>query len=195
MKLTLAYPVTPYKLNQAFGVNYYTYFNAFGIQGHNGLDLDAYHGQPVYASHEGTVSLQVEANEGRGIVITSNEKYDYKGSQCHFKSIYWHLCDPNKEPQYKSPLKEGQIVKAGDLIGYADNTGMSTGDHLHFGLKPVKKMNDFYSYNIEQENGYLGAIDPTPYLLNTNPLPKKEDYPTAFAWHRALFWYYVKKFK
>jgi len=164
MKLKLTYPVKPYFLNQGFGVNYYTYHKEFGMNGHNGLDLKASHGQPVYAAHEGTCSVQVEANEGRGVVITSNDMYEYKDTVAYFKTIYWHLANPNKEPQYASPVKEGQIVKQGDLIGYADNTGFSTGDHLHFGLKPIVKVTDSYSYNLEQNNGYFGAIDPLPYF-------------------------------
>ncbi len=70
-------------------------------------------------------------------------------------------------------------IKRGDLIGFADNTGFSTGDHLHFGLKPIKTANggpispedatDVGNYqNLEQLNGYAGAIDPSPYYLGKN---------------------------
>ena len=63
------------------------------------------------------------------------------------------------------PVKPGQLVKAGDIIGYADNTGASTGDHLHFGIKPVYKgEKDWEWWNAEQENGFKGAIDPDPFF-------------------------------
>ena len=41
---------------------------------------------------------------------------------------------------------------------------MATGSHLHFGLKPqLKGENDWTWYNVEQNNGYNGSIDPAPY--------------------------------
>ena len=63
--------------------------------------------------------------------------------KAHAKTIYWHLIK-------EIPVKVGQKVQAGDVVGYADNTGFSTGDHLHFGLKPQEKgENDWTWVNIE----------------------------------------------
>lgn len=150
MKLKIAYPVTPFHLNQGWGVNgaYYR-TNGINIDGHNGWDFQAYHGQPVYATHDGTAFYEVDAQGGNGVVIVSNQAYDYKNGQAFFKTIYWHLCDPDKEPKYTSPVyaygqaeghdpRKGMSVKKGDIIGFADSTGLSSGDHLHFGLKPIK---------------------------------------------------------
>lgn len=169
MKLQLYYPVKPASLNQGFGVNP-TYYVKFGIAGHNGDDLAATHGQAVYAAHDGMAYYEVDVNQGDGFVIRTNEQFDYNDGQAFFKSIYWHLCSAN-DPQFKPLIPtdgKGYPVKAGDLIGYADNTGApyeSTGDHLHFGLKPQAQSGepDFAWYNVKQQNGYLGAIDPTPY--------------------------------
>jgi len=181
-KLSIFYPVNPMIITQGWGVNgeYYR-ANKINVAGHNGEDLLAYHGQPVYAAHDGIAYYETDTKGGQGVVILSDKPYDYKGKQCYYKSIYWHLCDP-KETKYKSPVYvalgskantgKGTPVKAGDLIGYADNTGLSSGDHLHFGFKPCipgdgtgtgdpSDISDFV--NIEQSNGYLGAIDPTPY--------------------------------
>ncbi len=41
-------------------------------------------------------------------------------------SLYAHLAD------FK--VKEGDIVRKGQLIGYTDTTGLAFGDHLHFGI-------------------------------------------------------------
>lgn len=169
-KLSLYYPVTPFFINQGFGVNP-TLYAQFGINGHNGLDLAAKHGEPVYAAHDGQAWYEIDDDQGHGVIVVSNEKFDYKDTQAYFKTIYWHLCDSSKEPQYRSPIenytniyKPGFQVLAGDLIGYADNTGFSTGDHCHFGLKPQTQDIIGEYANIEQSNGFLGAIDPTPYL-------------------------------
>lgn len=158
MKFDLFYPVKPKIINQPFGNVSSTYTN-MGLAGHNGIDFFALHGEPVYATHDGVCFPEIDAQGGNGVVIRTNEAYDYNGTQVHFKTIYWHLTKDD------AVVKTGQQVKAGDLIGYADNTGLSTGDHLHFGLKPQAwNETDWTWVNAEQQNGYLGAINPTPYF-------------------------------
>lgn len=158
MKLELFFPVKPWPLTQVFGVNPDLY-KQFGIKGHNGLDIKTYHGQQVYAAHDGTVVYAgMDGKEGVGVVLRTDEEKEYAGGTAFFKSIYWHLIN-------NVPVRVGQKVKTGDLIGYADNTGYSTGDHLHFALKPqAKGENDWTWDNVLQNNGYNGAIDPTPYF-------------------------------
>lgn len=186
----LYYPIQPFHINQAFGLNPQTY-SQFGLKGHNGLDLRAFHGQPVYAAHDGIAFFESDNSGGEGVVIVSDEKIPYDAARIcfstdqtmrkvNYKTIYWHLCDEIKDPKFKSPVLlyqrankgQGMPVKAGDIIGYADNTGFSTGDHLHFGLKPVVSgpntpsdgTDDANYQNVSQLNGFLGAIDPAPYF-------------------------------
>lgn len=183
-KLQLFYPMSDILVTQSFGENG-EYYRAHGIniKGHNGLDLLAYHGKPVYASHDGTAYYEVDDSQGHGVVIVSDKPYDFNGKDVFWKTIYWHLCDP-KETKFASPVylfsggqnnNKGMPVKAGDLIGYADNTGLSTGDHLHYGFKPIKAgkgilvgdgadvgIGDWV--NILDGNGYSGAVDPSPYF-------------------------------
>lgn len=193
-KLSLYYPVSPARLNQGYGVNgEYYQANGINIVGHNGDDLAAFHGQPIYASHAGTAFYEEDDSSGHGVVIITDQQYDAPTgfdedgdlSKCFFKTIYWHMCDPVKESLYASPIwrasgevansGKGVLVKTGDLIGYADSTGLSSGDHLHFGLKAIKKGKPLLSgdapdvgiggwVNLYPNNGYLGAIDPTPYF-------------------------------
>ena len=88
------------------------------------------------------------------------------------------MCDPIAYPEFTSPIYKavgyhpdqtgvsnvGVFVKCGDLIGYADNSGTTSGDHLHFGIKPqMEGEPDGIWYNYAQSNGYMGAVDPTPY--------------------------------
>lgn len=159
MKLELFRPVSPWSINQKFGENANSFYATLGLKGHNGLDLFAYHGQPVRAAHNGIVTFAGEdGSAGYGVVIRTEDKREYNGGEAHIKSIYWHLI-PN------IPVRAGQRVNVGDIIGYADNTGMSTGDHLHFGCKPVMQgEQDWQWNNIEKGNGYFGAIDPLPYM-------------------------------
>lgn len=157
MKLELFFPLKPFFITQRFGENPQLYAS-LGIAGHNGLDCVASHGQPVRAAHDGVVSFAGDDGKGGwGVVIRTNEPRDYQGSAAYFKTIYWHLVA-------NIPVKAGQQVKCGDVIGYADSTGFSTGDHLHFGLKPLTQGENAIFDNLEQKNGYNGAIDPFPFL-------------------------------
>lgn len=54
-------------------------------------------------------------------------KYDGK----FFSTLYAHLSE--------IVVREGQTVKEGELIGYSDSTGNSTGNHLHY----ETRLNDF----------------------------------------------------
>lgn len=161
-KLRLYYPVNPYSLNQGFGVNkdYYASLNIGLNNGHNGFDMQAHDGEVVRAAHDGEVTFTGEdGSGGLGVVIRTMDKFDYLGDQSFFKTIYWHI----KKDSFR--VKAGQKVKAGDVVALADNTGLSMGSHLHFGLKPVKKGEfDWQWYNLEPSNGFAGAIDPGPYL-------------------------------
>lgn len=168
MKLSLGYPLKTVHFNQKFGKKDGKYTN-MGLGGHNGIDFFASHGTPIYASHDGFASYQVDASGGHGVVVITDKEYeDVNGEPSYFKTIYWHMVDHLVDPSFKSPIadKTGFTkVKKGDLIGYADNTGFSTGNHLHYGLKKVAKGEDWGTwYNLNQNNGYFGAIDPEPYL-------------------------------
>lgn len=147
------------RLFQGFGENAAWYKERFGIiGGHNGLDYVASHGTPIRACHDGVVTYAgQDSAEGWGVRIITHDTYDYKEKDVYFETLYWHLIPD-------IPVKAGHKVKSGDIIGYADNTGMSTGSHLHFGLKPKMKTTGGTYYNVEQNNGHYGAIDPRPYF-------------------------------
>lgn len=159
-QLKLQFPLKYWKINQKFGANETKFYKELGLKGHNGIDLYAPDGTPVYASYDGTVTFAGhDGSAGLGIVITTDKEYEYQGKPTYFKSIYWHL----KEGTLK--VTGGQKVKAGDMIAEADNTGLSTGSHLHFGLKPVYQGETAWTWlNTDQNNGYNGAINPLPYF-------------------------------
>lgn len=173
MKLELQPPLKNFKVNQPFGVDWshkactyvasypcnLTLYQYFGMKGHTGLDCQAQRGDPVYASHDGKVTeIETEEERGLGVGITMQEKREMEGGEYFAHTRYWHL-------QYDT-VSMGQVVKAGDLIGYADNTGYSSGDHLHYELKPKNEKGK----NVFQDNGFYGAVDPKPYLKMPEPL-------------------------
>ncbi|MDI6788488.1 MAG: M23 family metallopeptidase [Planctomycetota bacterium] len=160
-KLEIFIPLAkPYFISQYFGENKIPLYKELGMLGHNGWDIVCPLGKPIYASHDGQVVYAgQDGKEGIGVVIRTNEQFlDNVGSAFYFKTLYWHLL-PNV------PVKVGQRVNIGDLIGYADTTGYATGPHLHWGLKPqYQGENEWTWWNSESQNGYKGAIDPVPYI-------------------------------
>lgn len=185
----LSYPVMPWVINQGFGENAACVNSAGKVvnrlssgvcpagyeslykqtNGHNGLDVHALRWQPIYAAHDGIVTeVQTEEARGLGIGIVSNNKYfcTESGKLEHFKTRYWHLIALD--------VHLGEKVKVGDLIGWADSTGFSSGDHLHLELKPVTILEwengkPIYN-NTLQKNGMLGAVDPKPYFNGMSAL-------------------------
>lgn len=183
-RLRLYYPVKkPMYVNQAFGENKEPVYKQLGLIGHNGIDFYAAHGWPIYAAHNGTVTFTgLDGSGGYTIVIRTNEQYAYGDSQAFYKTVYVHLLPGTFK------VTAGQQVKAGDIIAQADNTGLSTGDHLHFGLKPVYKgEQDWEWWNAEQDNGYKGAIDPAPYWTGIHAV----DVPEQEARLRRLISYFT----
>ena len=172
-KLELFYPIKPFTITQGFGRNDvfdYTKICSQGqcLIGHNGVDCirgfvkgKFYETEGCYvrASHDGIVTYAgIDGKEGYGIVLRTKEPFDYNGSLTFFKTVYWHM----KPPFH---VVVGQEVFVGDILGEADNTGLSTGSHLHFGLKPIAQgENEWSWFNLEQNNGYFGAINPALFF-------------------------------
>ena len=83
---------------------------------HNGVDLAAGTGTPIYATKSGTVTT-----------ATYNYAYGYYVVVNHldgFSSLYGHMTHYT--------VSEGDYVSRGEIIGYVGSTGYSTGPHLHF---------------------------------------------------------------
>lgn len=142
-------PVKDVMINQLFGANALGWYKQWGLLGHNGIDFQAKTGCPVVAAHDGIVVFAGKDGDG-GICVEILSSRTGDG----FKTIYYHLKDV--------AVEVGWEIKAGILIGHADNTGKyTTGDHLHFGMKLTK---DGITFN--KNNGYNGAIDPAPYFID-----------------------------
>lgn len=162
-------PVYPWRVNQPFGANTACYnpmtrkvISCDGhnppvgfrsvystMKGHNGIDAFALTWQRCYAAAAGTViEKQTEPERGLGIGIL----HEWEGK--FYKTRYWHLAAID--------VDLGDQVSAGQLVGYCDNTGYSSGTHLHFEVKET----DAAGETIGKENGYLGAIDPAPLMFS-----------------------------
>jgi len=155
------HPVTRKVIRSNNGVCPAPYRSVYPPAGHTGLDLRAKRWQPIYAAAGGIVfEVSTEPERGLGIGIVTQEKYWCRETQSsvRMKHRYWHLIALD--------VAYGEVIKRGQFIGYADSTGYSTADHLHFELKPVALNAEQTFYNLLQNNGSYGAINPEPYLNN-----------------------------
>ena len=84
---------------------------------HQGVDLDTGTGWNVVAARAGTAYTAYGNAAGNYVTIDHHDG---------FRSIYMHLNG--------FAISSGTNVSAGQLIGYTGSTGVSTGDHLHFGI-------------------------------------------------------------
>ena len=86
---------------------------------HKGIDIGLHVGDAIYAAFDGIVraALPINMTGGYGNVLVIRHPNG-------LETYYGHLT--------RFIVKSGDIVKAGEVIGYGGNTGRSTGPHLHF---------------------------------------------------------------
>lgn len=138
------------------GPGYEPLYGSMGLLGHNGYDMPAFRGEGIYhcANFNGWLKTERDLNGGIGVDVISDEPIFFKEGDTHVKVRYWHL---------KSPIGwDGKKVRTGDVIGLANNTGLSSGDHLHWSVKQC----DEKGKALYPNNGYYGCFDQTPYYNN-----------------------------
>jgi len=89
-----------------------------GREFHKGIDIATRMGVHVVAPADGLVS-EVSYDRDVGHMVKIDHGYG-------MTSWYGHL--------FRSVVKQGNIVKRGDLLGYVGNSGRSTGSHLHYSV-------------------------------------------------------------
>lgn len=94
----------------------YTYNNP---PGHRGLDLGLVNGQSVFACHDGVVRAAGWSTVGYGYFIVLDSQTWW--------TRYAHAQQLN--------VRVNDRVDKGDIIGLGDDTGQSTGPHLHLEVK------------------------------------------------------------
>jgi murein DD-endopeptidase MepM/ murein hydrolase activator NlpD len=89
---------------------------------HQGQDLLAPAGTPIYAAAAGVVKVSQESFGGYGVCITIDHVI---GGQ-QVSTLYGHMTYGTRM------VTSGQTVVAGQMIGRVGSTGSSTANHLHF---------------------------------------------------------------
>lgn len=102
---------------------------------HNGIDLAAPTGTPIYATADGIV-----------------ERANYFGSYGNYIQIgHGNAIETRFAHLSRIIVSDGQQVRKGDLIGYVGSTGRSTGPHLHYEVRIAGEPVDPRPFMVETE--------------------------------------------
>lgn len=133
-----------------------TGFTALGYSFHNGWDIAAPAGTPIYAAADGVVVACDTGEAAYGNWCTIKHTLETKNGTRQIITLYAHMRTYN--------LRGGQTVRQGDLVGYEGNTGNTTrltlgpgrGYHLHltvfdvegFGIATGKYSKTYGAYSV-----------------------------------------------
>ncbi|MCR4323107.1 MAG: peptidoglycan DD-metalloendopeptidase family protein [Candidatus Azambacteria bacterium] len=144
----LKWPIDTVRITQGYGKPNWKAAYDF----HNGIDIGAPTGTPVYAALSGKI-----------VGVGNNGKYAYgkwvsiDHGDKNITTLYGHLS--------LQKVSVGQSVATGDVIGYVGSTGYSTGPHLHF---TVFASESYTLLNSSSVTGLKipvgGSINPMDYL-------------------------------
>jgi murein DD-endopeptidase MepM/ murein hydrolase activator NlpD len=109
---------------------------------HQGVDLLASCGTPLYAAAAGVVRVSQESFGGYGVAVTIDHVI---GGQ-RVSTLYGHMTYGSRVVQ------SGETVAAGQLIGVVGSTGSSTACHLHFEVHVNNSVVDPWAW-LEQNAG------------------------------------------
>lgn len=136
-------------ITQFFGERHDYYFNKYGIQGHNGIDLGVPDGTEIIAPIDMTITFAGTDPISGNIYVVG----EYEEGNLKYELRFLHL--------QKHFVVLGQRVLKGMIFALSNNTGVSSGPHLHFGIRRWQKIDTTWLLLIA-ENGYRGFFDPIP---------------------------------
>ena len=109
---------------------------------HNGLDIIAPAGEPVYAAADGVVKEVIKSRKGLGNVVVIDHGNGYV-------TRYAHLADVE--------ARKGRKVRRGTRLGYVGVSGNSFAPHLHYEV-----MRD--TLVLDPVNHFFASVTPEEYM-------------------------------
>ncbi len=165
-------------------------FKYRGRHPHKGVDIGLNTGDAVYAAFDGVVRVNMTTrySGGYGNVVVIRHVNG-------LETYYGHLS--------KFVVKSGDVVRAGEIIGYGGSTGRSTGPHLHFETRYMgyafdpERVFDFERGTLREEtitlrkhyfnvNSHYGMTDQQSITASTAP-------PKTAASNAGAKYYKVRK--
>ncbi|WP_017664519.1 M23 family metallopeptidase [Porphyrobacter sp. AAP82] len=134
-------PLEGAALTSSFGMRTHPVLG--GRRQHQGIDLAAPSGTPVYATADGVVS-RADWYSSYGLYISVEHGASMQTRYAHLSRL---------------AVAAGDSVKKGDLIGYVGSTGRSTGPHLHYEVRVEGLAVNPIPYTVESEAQLAYARD------------------------------------
>lgn len=128
IKIKMSMPLINRKMGSPFGYR--------GSRFHEGIDLSAEEGTPIFAAHDGIVVFSGQRLSGYGKMVALK--------QAEILTVYAH--------NSINVVERGQLVKRGEKIAEVGATGRASGNHLHFEVRAKGSDGRYY------------AVDPLEFL-------------------------------
>ncbi|MBI4094609.1 MAG: M23 family metallopeptidase [Candidatus Liptonbacteria bacterium] len=146
-------------ISQGYGITGFS--NRYPGRRHNGIDIAAKKGAPVYSAAPGTVIASRDQDifcrrRGYGKFVAIKNANDGR------VLLYAHLNDMK--------VKAGEEIARGSLVGHVGMTGLATAPHLHFSVFMKN------SFSMDEKDG-CGL---TPVGDDVNPIPYLEKLSLRF---------------
>ncbi|GMN03401.1 M23 family metallopeptidase [Erythrobacter sp. MTPC3] len=110
---------------------------------HNGVDLAAPTGTPIYATADGVIG-RADWFSSYGLYISIDHGADLETRYAHMSRL---------------AVAAGEYVQKGDVIGYVGSTGRSTGPHLHYEVRVDGVAVNPIPYMVETEMQLAASTD------------------------------------
>ena len=124
-------PADPYWISSDFGIRIDPVTKMY--TSHFGLDFAGEVGTNVYATGNGVVNYIKISDSGYGKEVVIDHGFGYSSRYAHLNKILVH---------------KGQKIKRGQTIGMIGNSGKSTGPHLHYEVRFMRKpLNPYYFFS------------------------------------------------
>jgi len=144
-------------------------------QWHNGVDLPAPEGTPIYCPLDGVVEKVAHSELSGNYLRITHRSSEFPEID---QTRYAHLSG------YGPGIYEGAIVTQGQVIGYVGSTGRSTGPHLHFMV---------VNHQPSVVDGMTRRdTNPLPYLENKKKLQGMAIVSTMLFASGLLYWWFSK---
>jgi len=140
--LSYDYPLNRSDTTNLFGWRVHPIYG--DMRYHNGIDVQAPDGTPIYAIGNGTIIGNTDENTGYGTWIKLEFEPNLVAYYCHLSVVSVNL---------------GDMVTKGQQLGLTGATGITQGGHIHFGIYSKQGTDDTWVDPLLYINDTLNSVD------------------------------------
>lgn len=141
-------------VSQFFGESQRRYMEVIGTNGHNGIDFAVPNDTKIIAPID--MYITQDGVDSKGGIF-------FVGEVIENETLRYELIFVHNQINFTAPRT---WMKKGEVVAISDNTGWSSGPHLHFGIR-VKIFDAENKVWQTLKNNNKGYIDPLPFFSGT----------------------------